>query len=406
MRSLKEIKINSYLTMSILRNFLKCDRRCIWKFVYNLGWKGIAGFNKFQKRKLLGENFPAFQFISVTDDCNLACQGCWVTKGEKRSSLDWLALNKIILDSKKHGCYFFGILGGEPLMYNELMNLFRTHPDCYFQLFTNGTLLSDRVAAELKQLANVTPLISLEGDAVVADIRRGSNRIFQRTIHAIEMATFNGLITGVAISVCKSNIEMALSDQFIELLHTRGVLYVWYYIYRPAGENPHYELALSPDDILRLRQFLVDGRIKYPVVLIDSYWGAEGEPFCPAAEGLSHHINPAGNIEPCPVIQYSCDRIQDGDLKAVYEHSTFLKQFKSEVNQLTQGCILMENPEWLAKFAIDHQAINTSNRPDFYQQLTNGCVVCSHGSCPKIPEKSRIYRMAKKRAFFGLGAYG
>jgi len=392
--------------MSLLRNFLKSDLRCIWKFSYNLGWKGVSGFNKFQKRKERGENFPAFQFISVTDDCNLACQGCWVTKGDRSSSLDLIALNKIITDSKKHGCYFYGILGGEPLMYPDLMNLFRAHPDCYFQLFTNGTLLTDKVAAELRGLGNVTPLISLEGNEVVADIRRGSNRVFQRTIRAIETSTSNKLITGVAISVCKSNIEMALSEDFIEILHSRGVVYLWYYIYRPTGENPHYELALSEDDILRLRQFMVDGRMKYPIVIIDSYWGADGEPFCPAAEGLSHHINPNGDIEPCPVIQFSCDNVGKGDLKAVYEESDFLKEFKSEVNHLTRGCILMENPEWLVKFAEGHQAKNTSNRPDLTEQLAHGCVVCSHGSCPKIPEKNWIYRMAKKRAFFGLGAYG
>lgn len=199
---------------------------------------------------------------------------------------------------------------------------------------------------------------------------------------------------------------MALSDEFIEMLHSRGVIYLWYYIYRPTGENPHYELALSPDEILRLRRFLVDGRTHYPIVLIDSYWGADGEPFCPAAEGLSHHINPDGNIEPCPVIQFSCDNIRDGDLKTVYENSSFIKDFKSEINQQTRGCILMENPKWLATFAAEHDASNTSNRADLSEQLTNGCIVCSHGSCPKIPERNRIYRMAKKRAFFGLGAYG
>lgn len=199
---------------------------------------------------------------------------------------------------------------------------------------------------------------------------------------------------------------MALSDEFIEMLHNRGVLYLWYYIYRPTGQNPHFELALSTEEILRLRKFLVDGRTKYPLVLIDSYWGADGEPFCPAAEGLSHHINPEGNIEPCPVIQFSCDNIRSGDLKDVYENSTFIREFKSEVNKLTKGCILMENPVWLAKFAADHKAINTSNRLGFPNQLANGCMICSHGSCPKIPEKSWIYRMAKRRAFFGLGAYG
>jgi len=378
----------------------------LYKFIVNLGIRGIIGFNKFEKRKKRGENFPAFQFISVTNDCNLACQGCWVTKGEESSNLNLQAINKIITDSKKQGSYFFGILGGEPMMYSDLISLFQAHPDCYFQLFTNGTLLTNKVATKLRSLGNVTPLISLEGNEEIADIRRGGNHIFHRTLQAIETATKHKLITGVAISVCKSNIEMALSDEFISMLHDRGVLYLWYYIYRPTGENPHYELALSSEEIIQLRRFLVEGRTKYPMVLIDSYWGADGEPFCPAAEGLSHHINPEGNIEPCPVIQFSCDPIGNGDLKEVYENSLFIRDFKSEIHQRTQGCILMEDPAWLAKFVSAHQATNTSNRPGLSAQLMDGCIVCSHGSCPKIPEKSWIYRLAKRRAFFGLGAYG
>ena len=66
----------------------------------------------------------------------------------------------------------------------------------------------------------------------------------------------------------------------------------------------------------------------------------------------------------------------------------------------------MEDPAWLAEFAADHQAINTSNRADLLKQLADGTVVNSHGSCPVIPEKNWLYRMGKKKAFFGLGAYG
>jgi len=190
------------------------------------------------------------------------------------------------------------------------------------------------------------------------------------------------------------------------MLHDRGVIYLWYYIFRPSGENPCYDLALSLEEIEKLRRFLVEGRTKYPLVLIDSYWGADGEPFCPAAEGLSHHINPGGNIEPCPVIQFSRDHINGLALKEVYENSTFLKDFKVKVSAKTKGCILMEDPAWLQEFVQEHDAINTSNRPDLATQMAKAPVVFSHGSCPRIPEKNWMYRMAKKRAFFGLGAYG
>jgi len=392
--------------MSITKNLLRVDKKCLWKFIWNFGFKGLTGFSKFQKRKKKGSLFPAFQFISVTNDCNLSCQGCWVTKGESANSMDIAQVDSIITDSKKQGSSFFGILGGEPLMYKPLMEIFRKHKDSYFQMFTNGTLLTDHIAGELRKSGNVTPLISFEGDEMVADIRRGGREVYNRTLKAIETATRNKLVTGVAISVCKSNIEMALSEEFVQMLHSKGVIYLWYYIYRPSGENPCYELALSAQEIERLRNFLVDGRMKFPMVLIDSYWRADGEPFCPAADGLSHHINPAGHIEPCPVIQFSKDHISNGNLKEVYENSSFLKDFRQKINDKTKGCILMEDPQWLNNLVVENKAENTSNRNDFMLQLADSERIVSHGSCKKIPEKHWAYRMAKKRAFFGLGAYG
>ena len=140
--------------------------------------------------------------------------------------------------------------------------------------------------------------------------------------------------------------------------------------------------------------------------MIDSYWRADGEPFCPAAEGLSHHINAAGDIEPCPVIQFSRENISDGRLKTVYDDSVLLRDFKTGILQKTKGCVIMEDPAWLKEFAEKHQAVNTSNRPNMLQDFENAPIVTSHGSCPSIPEKNWVYRFAKKTAFFGMGAYG
>ncbi len=392
--------------MSLFRNFIRTDRRCRNKFLINMMWKGFTGFRKFKKRQKRGEIFPAFQFISVTNDCNLNCQGCWVTTNGKKENLDIEKIHSIIEESKKQGSYFFGILGGEPLIYKQLFEIFEKHPDCYFQLFSNGTLFTDKVAEKLLASANVTPMFSFEGNEEVADIRRKGHNIYRQTLQAIETSVKHKLITGVAISVCKSNIDMALSDEFIKMLHDNGVVYIWYYIYRPAGADPNYELCLDKDEILRLRNFLVDGRTKYPIVIIDSYWRADGEPFCPAAEGLSHHINASGNIEPCPVIQLARENVSDGNLTDVYENSEFLRGFRKDILNKTKGCVLMEDPAWLKDFSDRHQALNTSNRSGMLSDFMKAPVVSSHGSVPLIREKNWIYRVAKKTAFFGMGAYG
>jgi MoaA/NifB/PqqE/SkfB family radical SAM enzyme len=204
--------------------------------------------------------------------------------------------NRIINETKAKGSYFFGILGGEPLMYKPLFDVLKKHTDCYFQLFTNGTLLTPGVAEELRKMANVTPLISFEGDEDVADIRRRGNDVYRRTTQAVENAANAGLITGVAMSVCKSNLDLALSPEFIGSLIDKGVAYLWYYIYRPVGGDPTVELALNKEEIQTLRNYMVEARTKYDIAIIDAYWDEDGNGLCPAATGLSHHINASGYI--------------------------------------------------------------------------------------------------------------
>ena len=393
--------------MGLLKNILiRTDKRCLYKFIVNMGIKGSMSFARFQKRQKKGEFFPAFNFISITDDCNLNCQGCWVMGKEKNSRMKPEQLNRIIDETKKAGSYFFGILGGEPLLYKPLPEIFKKHSDCYFQLFTNGTLLSSEMAETLRQCANVTPLISFEGDEEVADIRRGGKNVFQSANQAIENSTKAGLVTGVAISVCKSNLKMAMAPEYINSLIDKGVAYLWYYIFRPVGQNPQYELALSKDEIRELRQHMVDARLKYSIAIIDTYWDAEGNGMCPAAAGLSHHINASGYVEPCPIIQFAAENIDDKPLDRLYAESEFLSDFRLQIQQKTKGCVVMEDPAWLAGFVDQHQAQNTSGRKDELERLRIAPETFSHCSCDVIPEKSRIYRFAKRRAFFGLGAYG
>ncbi|HET6557422.1 MAG TPA: radical SAM/SPASM domain-containing protein [Prolixibacteraceae bacterium] len=393
--------------MGLLKNILfRTDKKCLYKFVVNMGIKGSLSFARFQKRQRKGEFFPAFNFISVTDDCNLQCQGCWVVGKEKNHRLKPEQVDRIIDQTKKAGSYFFGILGGEPLLYKPLPEIFQKHSDCYFQLFTNGTLITPAVAETLRKCANVTPLISFEGDEQVADIRRGGKNVYQSANQGIENCTKAGLVTGVAISVCKSNLQMAMSGEFIQSLIDRGVAYLWYYIYRPVGPNPEYQLTLSDDEIRQLRQHMVDARLKYSIAIIDTYWDADGKGICPAASGLSHHINASGYIEPCPIIQFAADHIDQKPLAELYAGSSFLSDFRSQIVQKTNGCVVMEDPQWLADFVRKQNAQNTSGRRGEAERLEVAPQITSHGSCPVIREKSWIYRFAKRRAFFGLGAYG
>src|SRR5215217_299438 len=135
-----------------LRTLRSADPKCIGKFVWNFGVKGMLSVERFKLRLNRGEYFPPFLYLSIINSCNLRCQGCWVDVEAERTQIDLDTLNRTISDAKKHGNSFFGILGGEPFMYPELLDLLRSHPDCYFQIFTNGQFITDKIAAQLRSI--------------------------------------------------------------------------------------------------------------------------------------------------------------------------------------------------------------------------------------------------------------
>ena len=136
------------------------DARALWKFAWNFGVKGARSVQLFKSRLERGEYFPPFLYLSILNSCNLRCQGCWVDVDKPRVALSLDDLNRIVNDAKAHGNSFFGILGGEPFMHPELFDFLAQHPDCYFQIFTNGQFITDKAAKRLRQLGNATPLVS------------------------------------------------------------------------------------------------------------------------------------------------------------------------------------------------------------------------------------------------------
>ena len=130
-----------------IRTLRSADKRCIAKFLWNFGVKGMLSVEKFKRRIKRGEYFPPFLYVSILNSCNLRCQGCWVDVEEK-DAIELDTLNRTITDAKRHGNAFFGILGGEPFMHPQLLELLAAHPDCYFQVFTNWQFITEKVAKE------------------------------------------------------------------------------------------------------------------------------------------------------------------------------------------------------------------------------------------------------------------
>ena len=391
----------------VMRTVRTANFRCIRKFAWNFGVKGLISVERFKRRIKRGEYFPPFLYLSIINSCNLRCQGCWVDVEAERTQIDLETLNRTINDAKANGNSFFGILGGEPFMYPELLDLLRAHPDCYFQVFTNGQFITDNIAAELRAIGNATPLISIEGREITSDERRGKKEVFNRTMRGLEASLRAGLLTGVATSVCQTNIDELLTEGWLDELIARGVHYAWYHTYRPVGPKMNTALALRPDQLVRTRKFVVEMRAKKAIAIIDAYYDSKGQALCPMSTGISHHINPAGEIEPCPIIQFATENIRDKrGVYAAMRDSDFLKDFRELSAHHTRGCVVLERPDLVKALVNKHNARDTTLRgtamaeldamtPRFSQWLPG----------EEVPEKHWMYRIAKKYWFSDFGAY-
>src|SRR6187551_556347 len=194
------------------------DPRCVGKFLWNFGVKGMLSVERFKRRLKRGEFFPPFLYVSIINSCNLRCQGCWVDVAHKQEIIQPDAFHQLVREAKAMGNVFFGIVGGEPFMHPKLFELLEAHPDCYFQIFTNGHFITDEKAKRLRKLGNVTPLISVEGSQIVSDERRGRPGVLSKTMQGIQNCLNNKLLTGVCTSLCQTNFDDLLTEKWVDRL--------------------------------------------------------------------------------------------------------------------------------------------------------------------------------------------
>jgi MoaA/NifB/PqqE/SkfB family radical SAM enzyme len=400
-----------YLLKMAKRLLLETDKRLLWKLAWNMGVKGMLSVERHKRRLKRGHVFPPFLYVSIINSCNLRCQGCWVDVAAKQEIIQPDVFHQLVREAKAMGNVFFGIVGGEPFMHPRLLDMVGAHPDCYFQIFTNGQFITDEQAKRMRQLGNVTPLVSVEGTEIVSDQRRGRANVYSRTMEGVRNCLKHRVFTGVCTSLCQTNIEDLLTERWIDQLIAMGVMYTWFHVYRPMGPDANPELSLSPQQQLQARRFVVEMRAKKPIIIIDAYYDGEGQALCPAATGVSHHINPWGDIEPCPIVQFTKESIHanNGDgrsLRDKFVHSEFLRDFRELAQSTTRGCIVLERPDLLKQLVEKHQARDSTARGTALAELGTMTVRPSqYNPGHAIPEKNWMYRLAKRFWFNDFGVY-
>ena len=138
-------------------------------------------------------------------------------------------------------------------------------------------------------------------------------------------------------------------------------------------------------------------RAKKPIVIVDAYYDGEGQALCPAATGISHHINPWGDIEPCPIVQFTKESIHAGEptarLKEVPSNRRSCATSATWPPSTTRGCIVLERPDLLKQLVEKHGARDTTARHTAMAELeAMQARPSQYNPGHEIPEKSFFYR--------------
>jgi MoaA/NifB/PqqE/SkfB family radical SAM enzyme len=268
-----------------------------------------------------GVQVPPFLVLSVTSKCNLRCVGCFagdigtVTAAPAQPGLgvgDW---SRVVDEAIRLGVIAFVIAGGEPFLLPGIVNLFRDHPDRLFVVFTNGTALKASDYQVLRSCSNTAVVVSIEGDRDLTDLRRGRG-VFEKALGSLDRLRDAGVLTGISVTVGSANVEYWSQPQNIEDLLAHSGPLAFFIEEIPTGKDKS-EALLTPEQRARFRKVIVQyrNRMTGGAYIIQSPDDEEELGGCVSAGRGFAHVNPGGDVTPCPISAIATHNVKSSNLR-------------------------------------------------------------------------------------------
>lgn len=290
---------------------------------------------------------PGFIAISPTRRCNLACPGCF-SGHHQHDDMPLETADRIVREAKAMGIYMYVLIGGEPLCWPHFFTLLERHRECTFGVYTNGTVLTEAMAARLAALGNVNLDFSVEGFEQETDARRGTG-VFARVLESMALCRKHGVHFGYSVTVTRQNTEQVVSDEFINFMREQGCFVGWYYQYMPVGDAPNFDLIPTDEQRAYRRARLADVRRANTITVFDFLNDGPLVGGCICAGRYYVHITCNGDVEPCAFYPFAVDTINNKSLADVLR-SAFFQQVRAQQAATTdwhKPCPVVDHPQWL-----------------------------------------------------------
>lgn len=283
---------------------------------------------------------PAFILICPTQNCNLSCIGCYTNSGGKGETLERDVVDRIITEAGSlWGARLIVLSGGEPLMYEPLLSLAAKHNNKLFLMYTNGTLIDQKMAKRLSEVGNIFPAISVEGYEKETDERRGEGT-HKKILQAFANLKEVGVPYGISVTATRNNADIFATDEFYDFYFEKhGVIMEWNFLYMPVGRGPTVSRQPTPLQRLNIRKqkLKMERERDY---FIGDFWN-DGPAcvgcFAAGRQGGYFNITGSGDCTACGFQPYAVANInevfqQGGDLNTVLESEFFkaIRQWQDE----------------------------------------------------------------------------
>lgn len=266
----------------------------------------VADRRRAQLARQHGAPIPTTLVISPTTRCNMRCAGCGATdRGGELRDLPAEVLEQVLQECRELGICRVALIGGEPLLREELDELLLGNPGLLFFIFTNGRSLDGARARRFAGAGNLIFLVN----ASSTNLRTPATHVEAHVLRALEEMGRQGLLYGYSATVTALNRALFCAPDTLDQLRDRGARCGIYFDYLPhLGAADHaLERALMVDAPAR-DAFVRGVRDHAGSLEFFTLFAPEDEALmggCAAAGRQLLHLGAGGTIDPCPFVPCS-----------------------------------------------------------------------------------------------------
>lgn len=296
--------------------------------------------------------------FQVTHACNHKCPHCFSSAGlplENELELD--DAKKMVDQLVEMGMKLFTFTGGEPLLRKEfVLGLveYLGKKGIYSRLFTNGYLVTEELAVELKKRGLKELQVSIDGLEKTHDEFRNTKSSFKGAVNAIRFAAKADLNTFVRITLIPKNVpELPELIGFLETLKLTGIR-VRPFVSVGRGKN-NRKYILTPDDYEEAFKFLTEKRRSSDInlqLLSPSFaflYDKEIDPAelkpvfkgkgCSCGSDLAA-ISPDGMLKACGYFSQKLGNVKDESISDLWTNHEFVCKLRglSKFNEFCMNC--------------------------------------------------------------------